>query len=120
MYTPEQIEEGNERLLTLATYIARRQSHLKPNGAKRYDQCELFHDCGTPACALGHAFVKFPALYRHGRKACEFFALKGFRPAAEWIEIFGPHGCGDAKRDWRKAVKYIRDFVARRRAAATE
>lgn len=98
------IKTGNRRLLRLADYVERRQ-RAKPKAG--YNQRRVVHDCGAPACLLGHADALF-----HGPVYLEFFAVE----AAESVELFHNNGCGNARTDWRKAVAYVRAFVARRAA----
>ena len=107
----ENIEEGNKRLLRLASYVERRQRALKCRG-RRYNQEILNYDCGAPACMKGHFLVLWPGVKQYHSQ--EFFALS----CMEHMNLFGVEGCGNAGRNWRKAVAYVRRFVANRRELA--
>ena len=106
---PVSIALGNIRLLKLADYVERRQ-RAKPKAG--YDQETLEHPCGAPACLLGHAHTCFPL---PGYQAASFFGLS----TDEVHLLFNYKGCNDARTNWRKAVRYVRDFVKRRQADAT-
>lgn len=106
-------ELGNARLLELADYVENQQLSIERHGFDAtYDQRELFHDCGAPACLLGHAHTHFgPGKeVTDSQMGCRFFKIS----LLEWDEIFSSEGCNNAKRDWRKAVAYVRKFVADR------
>lgn len=117
IFHPKQIEKGNVKLLELAAYVTRRHA-AKP--AKGYNQKSVNHSCGTPACLVGHGNV----LHGGGVKTSAFILYHSRAAYAlgttEWMRLFSTIGCDDAGDDWRKAVAYVRAFVAERRRAATE
>lgn len=104
--TDKHIKLGNKRLLKLATYVERRQ-RAKPK--KGYDQKFVSYACGAPACLLGHAERLFWRSTVAGATT-SFFALT----MSEWGALFGMNGCDNAGTDWRKAVAFVREFVANR------
>jgi hypothetical protein len=104
------LKAGDKNLLRLADYIERRQ-RAKPR--RKYNQLIMNYACGAPSCAVGHAQVLFGVSYYAISKG-SLFALT----ADEYYLLFDSYGCNNAGTDWRKAVKYIRDFVAARRASS--
>ena len=121
-------DEGNKRLLLLASILDTADQLHGQRGEPTYDQQRMTHPCGTPACALGHwaearrdlwtIDVSLGApLYVHRQTqtygyvegAVEDFALT--EDDAE--ELFGEKGCGGAKTAMQ-ASAYIREFVRKR------
>lgn len=103
------------RLRELATYVERRQRAHPTCG---YDQETFTHECGAPACMIGHGHALFGP-----RKAGELEnALRAVEPintmfspwsvfgATAKTQLFSGRGCGDAGSDWRTAVKFVRDW----------
>lgn len=88
---------GDSRLMALADVL---------DQTNRYDQGD-----GT-VCAYGH--------YR--RHIRDFIDLKAefHIDTDEMLAIFSSSGCGDARRDNKKAARYIREFVARRNPVVKE
>ena len=69
--------------------------------SETYNQMEIFHGCGTPACLAGHAI-----LLMHGHDISEYFREWGglaLMSAEAWLgltprqsaEMFTPHPLGD-------------------------
>lgn len=111
------------RLLALADFIEQ---------TKAYDQTKCDFDCGTPACAMGHARVLFANEPAFRISAAKFFGVNApwntapadsgaYFPSDkyDYHALFGAGGCGNAGRSKTKAVKFIRAFVAQK-AASTE
>lgn len=111
MYTQRQIARGNKYLLRLADFVERRQRAAPKRG---YMQELLKYGDGAPGCLLGHARTMTARGHLPRGLAALRFALTG----AEHSELFSWRGCSDAGSDWQQAVKYVCDFVARRRARA--
>ena len=115
---------GNKRLLRLAAVIAT---------SDHYNQMVIIDDCGTPACALGHASYLWPkhflieadedryiCEYKHSFLSARMLVMEGaeyfFSLSPNEVQrLFGAFGCNSARYDGKKAANYIRDFV---RAAA--
>ena len=110
VFTREEVLLGNERFLQLCAFVEQTQVNLR-SGSEGYDQRQIVHSCGAPACLLGHAQKKWPdRAFVHGFDEEEFFAING----TDWFEIFSQEGCDNAGTDWRKAVAFVRQFVADR------
>ena len=120
------IELGNERLLKLAAILDVADAEHRKKKEPTYDQTEIVHPCGTPACAVGHWAAANPDRWQI-RNECTY--LKGSRlgPISavceefvisddEYRELFGMSGCGEAKTA-KQAAKYIRRFVKRRQTS---
>ena len=82
------------RLLKCAQIVAK---------ARRYDQSSY---CGTSHCALSH----YDSAVDRQDSPQEHFGLSIF---SEYLELFGAHGCGEAKTG-KEAAAYIRAFVKRK------
>lgn len=138
---------GQNRLLKLADILDEAQKkydRLKASkkfkkGEMGYDQKRFVHECGTPACALGHWAVHNPrrwrvkdgipafrgvmdplsaSCYQYGARRVEAngvtAATKDFGiNLMESVKLFDGDGCGNARKA-STAAKYIRRFVARR------
>lgn len=118
---------GNRRLLKLANILDTADAAHRKRKEPTYSQYEFTHDCGTPACALGHWAAANPrrwyfegSLYPQLRNAgspytsplddaCDEFSID----SDETQELFDVGGCGNA-RTAKQAAKYIRAFVKRR------
>lgn len=116
---------GERRLLKLADILDTADADHKVKKKPTYDQMQITHDCGTPACAIGHWIRS-----TRGRiiltsddvlKHAEVFGSEGTSAvgAAEFRitpgqahELFGGDGCGSAKTA-KEAARYIRRFVKR-------
>lgn len=110
MSTARQIAQGNKNLLDLAAYVERRQRAHPRYGYRQYS---FTHYCGSPGCLLGHE------MHRGNISKDAWIAdpvvLKRYAIDSRQAEIlFGLVGCDDAQHDWRKAVQFVRDFVAKR------
>lgn len=83
--------------------------------SRRYDQGRVRHRCGTPACLLGHAVVGSCASSAEEESSMVFrrFAIAD---DVQYYSIFGATGCDDAGRSGKKAAKFVRAFVAMRKA----
>ena len=121
--TPSFTTNPNERLLNVAKALEE-----SPNPDK-FTMETFGHDCGTPACALGHyasrqdlqdAFLlDRDGFLRDGDgfticyddpDLLEHFDIRDFEAA----ELFSAIGCAAAETP-REAANYIRAFVAKRR-----
>ena len=110
MFTARQIAKGNKNLLDLAAYVERRQRAHPRHGYRQYS---FTHACGSPGCLLGHemhrgnipkdAWITDPEVLK--RYAIDIMQAD---------MMFGFGGCDHALHDWRKAVQFVRDFVAKR------
>lgn len=116
---------GERRLLKLADVLDLADERHRAKKEPTYDQGQITHDCGTPACAIGHwiphsrrrlIFTKEGVLFH-----AENFGIDGIRNAGhkefritydQSDELFSSHGCGGA-RTAKQAAKYIRRFVKR-------
>lgn len=105
-------EQGNVRLLRLASILDAADEYHKQHNEPAYKQRSLIHPCGTPACAGGHwdASPEGQELGGSQQDWRKTFAING----KEESELFGGEGCGDA-RTAKEAAEYLRSFVARRR-----
>lgn len=141
--TKVSFEEGNARLLQLADLLETIPAvHPEGNELRGYDQAEIIHPCGSPACAWGHWLLADPVraerifaeakenfltgeIYMAGEDSQEIrhrfvytdqaqyeFSLDNY----EEIALFSAHGCRGAKTG-AEAAAYIREFVARRVSA---
>jgi hypothetical protein len=108
------IKIGNRRLLKLASILDTADAEHRKRGEPTYEQGCFRHECGTPACALGHWIAHDDGWLDQGSsadflKAKDVFVLG----AGDSQVLFGTDGCGGA-RTAKQAAKYIRAFVARR------
>jgi hypothetical protein len=108
------MSEANKRLLLLAANLDIADERHLARGEPTYDQTEITHDCGTPACAMGHNDY----LYREASRKWQwrvhweevnFFDMLENEAAA----MFGRYGCNRAKTA-KQAADYIRDFAMTR------
>jgi hypothetical protein len=108
---------GDRRLLKLAGILDVADALHRKRKEPGYCQERYNHECGSPACALGHAYSD-RGFRRAGLKNpdwsfvvedAEFFSIT----VAEAQELFDTDGCGSA-RTAKQAAKYIRAFVKRR------
>lgn len=123
---------GWKRLLKLADILDVADAEHRAKGEPRYRQTYFSHECGAPACALGHWAAanrrrgwKFDAslhpqpLLRGVVAACwssvvaEEFSIS----SEDGSELFSAWGCGSA-RTAKQAAKYLRKFVKRKQAEA--
>lgn len=124
------IATGNRRLLKLAGILDKADAQHCKNKEPTYDQTALAHDCGTPACALGHYvyahprkfsranFIKWGATQYHRSdtgSGFEDIKIEFALCVGEYYELFGTTGCNWAKTA-KQAAKYIRNFVKQRAA----
>lgn len=128
-FTSQQIRTGNARLLRLAGILEGipDPTAKMPDGYTVFDMTRYVHSCNAPACALGW----WASHRKKGwilSKTCLWWQVWGRDPeegaVAEFAitmdeagELFTPYGCGNAGNDPKAAAAYIRDFVARRKAA---
>lgn len=116
---------GERRLLTLAWDLDTADEKHRSKKQPTYDQHQIKHNCGTPACAIGHWIRRTRgriALSKDGVLThAEVFGSEGvsavgsieFRITREQAnELFAGDGCGKAKTA-KQAAKYIRRFVKR-------
>lgn len=121
---------GKKRLLKLAEILDTADAEHRKKGEPTYNQDQLIHPCGTPACALGHwaeysRRLKIVPANCGSRYVVEFKDSATFRPTIDQIaydefglsathadELFGFVGCGGAKTA-KQAARYIRSFVKR-------
>ncbi len=126
-------EIGAPRLLALADILDAADAAHVAKGEPVYRQTAFAHDCGTPACALGHwahhnqdrwtydgrpCVGAAPRLRRGSRNtykdaAKEFHISHNENMEDEADELFGGCGCGEAETG-KEAAAYIRDFVFRK------
>lgn len=120
---------GERRLLKLADILDEADATHRAKKEPTYDQEQVTHDCGTPACAIGHWIH-----HSRGRVVLtdndillhtEVFGAEGvilvgsaeFRITGDQsYELFSGRGCGKAKTA-KQAARYIRKFVKRVRKA---
>lgn len=107
-------------LRELAAYVERRQ-RAKPKAG--YDQSSYIHQCGAPACLLGHSWAKngmrrSDALEEYLRGVPVVIGATYWFTSAR-AELFSVSGCGNARTDWRKAVGFVRAWCDAHEAQAT-
>ena len=124
------IQQGEQRLLQLADLLERADVEHRDRGEKTYKQESYAHDCGTPACALGHWVWaerdRLPDLYDYMFRDAFMNGAAPFEAAADEFhislnevrELFGSDGCNYAETA-REAAAYIRGFVMRKRYERT-
>lgn len=110
--------------------VVRALREVPPEQKSEFTMVHYVHDCGTPACALGHfaarrdlqrVFKIFPnrspsrkaeARYRGNDwdllSSGDYFGLE----RAQMNELFGPAGCDDAETPLQ-AARYIERFIKR-------
>lgn len=116
---------GKRRLLTLADDLDVADAKHRAKKQPTYDQRQIKHDCGTPACAIGHWIRRTRGrihMSEHGVLThSEVFGAEGVGHvgAAEFrisfkqsVELFGGSGC-DKATTAKQAATYIRRFVKR-------
>lgn len=116
---------GDRRLLRLADILDVADAKHRADKKPKYAQEFFRHDCGTPACALGHyaaatprrwfwdSFV-WPQLRTAGHESpLDDAAQEFYLSNEESRSIFGGQGCG-AARTAKQAAKFIRKFVKAR------
>lgn len=128
MGTKQKMKRGWKRLLKLADILDVADAEHKRKGEPTYDQSELAHPCGSPACAVGHyiahrrgwvlqidgtATAKSSGEQLHGRHVLQDLDIA----FDEYMELFGPSGCDNAGTA-KKAARYIRKFVGRKLKSA--
>lgn len=85
---------------------------------RRYDQGVFAHDCGTPACAIGHWAIErrnmpASAVVWHAQKiAADDF---GITSRYEFARLFGEDGCANAQTA-KEAAAFIREYAFERQA----
>lgn len=118
---------GNRRLLKLADILSKADATHKKKSEPNYDQQFYAHECGTPACALGHwatanrrwvwlglKYDLFPRLRNNSHGSTTEDAMEEFHLTEdEADELFEVDGCGNAQTA-KEAARYIRAFVKRR------
>lgn len=116
---------GMRRLLKLADILFTADAQHRKSKEPTYDQTRLRHDCGTPACALGHWASNnrrrweweeghYPVLRHESTGETWFDATKEFAITYEEAdELFEMNGCGRATTG-KEAARYIRGFVKRK------
>lgn len=140
-FTPEQIEQGNVRLLLAA------QATLESKVPASFRMNAYAHDCKTPACVLGnyairddlqdvfelHEYTRWdgrklvglvpkgnPGFIESGHNTmdCDGTMVQEHFAIGDGVasNIFGVCGCDDADTP-QEAAAYIEKFVADRRAA---
>ena len=107
-----------EKLLKLADILdAAHEAHQR-KGGPGYNQARYTHECGTPACALGHWAAahpeRFAAILRESPHISPLYLaeLEFDLTHEQASELFDADGCGEATTH-KQAAEYIRDFVAR-------
>ena len=105
---------NKQRLLELADILDRADAEHEARGEPGYDQERYTHNCGTPACALGHWMAANPEFMRRNKPGfiIEKAKLEFDLDYGGADDLFGPVGCNGAKTA-KQAADYIRDFVAR-------
>jgi hypothetical protein len=116
---------GERRLLKLADILDLADETHRAKKQPTYNQMHIEHDCGTPACAIGHwirhsrgrvYLTSNDVLLHKDAFGAEGVCLVGsveFRITGEQAyELFGGRGCDEA-RTAKQAAKYIRRFVKR-------
>lgn len=123
-------ELGNARLLRLADILSKVDKQHEKKDEPAYYQGAFVHECGTPACALGHyahatperwKIVKYSATdyeyyddpkLRHESSGNVFYdAKKEFCLSdREADRLFDSEGCGEALNG-KEAAAFIRKFV---------
>jgi hypothetical protein len=117
---------GERRLLTLAADLAVVDANYRAKKRPTYSQRTIKHDCGTPACAIGHwirrargrIVLSKDGVLTHKETlfTCEGVSAVGsieFRITRDQAyELFGGIGCGGATTA-KQAASYIRQFVKR-------
>ena len=116
---------GERRLLKLAGILDLADAQHRARKEPTYDQQQIHHDCGTPACAIGHwirhsrgritvseeGVISYPEVF--GAEGITFVGALEFRiTGPQAFELFGNNGCDEA-RTAKQAAKYIRRFVKR-------
>lgn len=142
-FTPEQIEEGNKRLL-LAAQATRETKH-----PSKFTMEQFGHTCDTPGCVLGNYAVRTdlqtafqlvervtwngtlvggvmpvgedPDLRSSGTVDCDGSEVRGHfaLPRDDASDLFGYSGCNAAKTP-DAAAEFIERFVQHRRQIAQE
>lgn len=132
MMEPVSRKVGNQRLLQLASMLeaVEQVKRLDNGNLQGYDQAEILHPCGSPACAWGHWYVANRE--RINQEALGVVATTKLKDGSEvtWVGIeqaerefsmdaysrhamFGANGCHRAVTG-ADAAKYIRSFVVER------
>lgn len=121
---------GERRLLKLASALDVADEIHRARKEPTYDQKQIKHDCGTPACAIGHwirhtrgrIYLTDGGELFHKESECFISGVQHtgsieFRITySQADELFGIDGCGEAKTA-KQAARYIRKFVNRVRKA---
>lgn len=99
-------------LLELAEILETADEKHLARGEPTYEQDFASHDCGTPACALGHwVAAKHPVEYKIQRWSWGQIMQQDFGLDDEYADIiFGSDGCGRAQTA-KDAAAFIRTFV---------
>lgn len=111
--------------------VVRALREVPPEEKSEFTMAHYVHDCGTPACALGHFAARrdlqrafkivkrasctrgtyAQALYGNDSdllSSGDYFGLE----RAQMNELFGPAGCDDAETPLQ-AARYIERFIKR-------
>lgn len=107
------------KLRALATYVESFQGNLETiSGKTSYDQEVVTTACNSPGCMLGHLLL-LTSRSRNRELATALSELptikelpmcENYTDCNSYYQIFGVFGCDSAAKDWRKAVKYVRDW----------
>lgn len=118
--------KGKERLLKLAEILDVADAQHRKKKEPTYVQNATIHDCGTPACALGHWAAANKRRFKYDRRsgivallddpeniAVSVIGAREFDLSmGQAVELFSGWGCGEA-RTAKQAARYIRTFVKR-------
>lgn len=116
------IAVGNKRLLRLADILDKADALHKERGEPTYAQYRVMHECGTPACALGHWAYNNPRRWKFNSRGAESRETRltavvkngMYEFSLSYEESDALFGV-DADHPTAKSVaKYIRAFVKRR------
>lgn len=109
------IEAGNINLLLLADILEDADERHMAAGEPTYDQTTWTHDCGTPACAIGHWLAHEGRPVPRPRED-DFPRLRALFAVDElqWARLFG-YRTG-YERTARGEARLIREFVSQRGA----
>lgn len=85
---------------------------LRAADPENFDMGEFWHECGTPACVLGHHEAYFNRnLFKQLSTGKLWSALRYFEISLEqYYELFAQDGCGKAVAP-DEAIAYIERFI---------
>ena len=86
------------------------------NGAAPYNQTKYYHDCNTPACALGWYLYSAGKLPKDIGWLAKDLVKEEFPALQNWeiYNLFSDTGCDNAGEDAEAAADYIARFIANR------